>query len=187
MSNGDAGQGGKKLRRLIKGIRVAMLTTVSSNGTLRSRPMATIGSKDPGELWFFTRAGSPKSEEIRDNQRVNLSYADVKGDRFVSVSGTASIVRDPQRIKELWDRSYRTWFPLGKKDPDLALLRVGIDQAEYWDSASARLVQLMSGAKAAVSGEAAPPVVENRKLDMPEIEGSALPPLAPTTRGGAQG
>ena len=69
----------KKLRKLIKGARVAMLTTVGPDGTLRSRPMATLKAPFEGDVWFFTRATAPKADEIRDNDHVNVSYADHNG------------------------------------------------------------------------------------------------------------
>jgi len=132
----------KKLRKLIKNTRVAMLTTVAADGSLRSRPMANQESDVDGELWFFTRFHSGKSEEIQDNQKVNVSYASPKNDRFVSVSGTASLVRDPARMKELWRGELKEWFPEGKKDPELSLLKVAIDRAEYWDRGESRMVEL---------------------------------------------
>ena len=132
----------KKLRKLIKDVRVAMLTTSAADGSMRSRPMATPDADFDGELWFFTRYHSGKSEEIQEKQKVNVSYAAPKTERFVSVSGTASLVRDPARIKDLWRGQYKEWFPEGKKDPELALLKVTVDRAEYWDPSEHRMVEL---------------------------------------------
>lgn len=132
----------KKLRKLIRDSRVAMLTTVASDGTLRSRPMATPDGSFDGELWFITRFHSPKSDEIQENQRVNVTYASPKNDRYVSVSGTATLVRDPDKVKELWRGALKQWFPEGKRDPDLALLKVTVDRAEYWDANANRMVDL---------------------------------------------
>jgi general stress protein 26 len=143
---GDAGKTKdpvRKLRKLIKNIRVAMLTTAARDGSLRSRPMATQESDSAGELWFFTRYRSGMSEEIQENQRVNLSYASPKNERYVSVSGTASLVRDPDRIKDLWRGELKEWFPDGKKDPDLALLKITIDRAQFWDNDESRMVDLL--------------------------------------------
>ena len=123
----------RKLRKLIKGTRIAMLTTVASDGRLRSRPMATLKGGFDGDLWFVTRSAAAKTEEIRDNQHVNVAYADTDDDRYVSISGLASLVKDPAKIQELWSRRLREWLPGGKKDPDLALIRVRIDRAEVWD------------------------------------------------------
>jgi len=61
------------------------------------------------------------------------------------VSGRASLVKDAARIEEMWSGRLKAWFPDGKKDPDLALLRVQVDRAEYWDSKKAGMVQLAGG------------------------------------------
>ncbi len=132
----------KKLRKLIRDAPVAMLTTVASDGSLRSRPMATPDGDFDGELWFFTRYHSPKSDEIQENQKVNVTYATPKNDRYVSVSGRAALVRDPDKVKELWRGALKQWFPEGKKDPELALLKVTVDRAEYWDADANRMVDL---------------------------------------------
>jgi len=89
-----------------------------------------------------TRAGAPKTDEIRENQHVNVAYVDGDGDSFVSISGLASLVRDPVKIAELWSKRLRSWFPDGKKDPELALIRVRIDRAEVWDAKSATMIHL---------------------------------------------
>lgn len=132
----------RKLRKFIKGARIAMFTTVASDGRLRSRPMANLKGGFDGDLWFVTRSTAPKAEEIKDNQHVNVAYADTEEQRFVSISGLASLVREPAKLEELWSRRLRAWFPAGKKDPELALIRVRIDRAEVWDSKSATMVHL---------------------------------------------
>ena len=129
-----------RLNKLIKGIEVAMLITCESDGTLHSRPMAAQKADFDGDLWFFTRAGSHKVEEIEREHHVNLSYADPSNQRYISVSGLARLVRDRSRIDQLWDASYTTWFPEGKDDADLALLRVTVQRAEYWEGASSNVI-----------------------------------------------
>jgi general stress protein 26 len=152
----------RKLRKLIKNARVAMLTTVAADGTLRSRPMAAQGAGTDGELWFFTRYHSPKSEEIQQNQRVNVSYASRKNERYVSISGTATLVQDPARVKEMWRGEYKAWFPEGKNDPELALLKVRVDKAEYWDADENKMVDLNPpAAPAADAGRTRPSSVPN--------------------------
>ena len=167
----------KKLRKLIKGARVAMLTTVAPDGTLRSRPMATLKAPFEGDVWFFTRASAPKTGEIRDNDRVNVSFSDGDENRYLSISGTASLVRDTARIETLWSGRLKTWFPDGKKDPDLALLRVKVDRADYWDKKTSQMVHLAGIVRSALRGD---PAVDNRKA-----EGAAAG--VSTTGAGAQG
>ena len=155
----------KKLVEMIQGIRIAMLTTAMADGTLRSRPMATQQSEFDGDLWFFTGAGSPKAHEIEEDAHVNVSYADADSQRYVSVSGRARVVRDRQKAEELWNPAYKAWFPGGLDDPNLALLKVEVDGAEYWDSPSGAVVHLIGVAKALATGERYQPG-ENEKLDL---------------------
>jgi general stress protein 26 len=146
-----------KLNKLIKGIRIAMLTTSESDGTLRSRPMATQQHDFDGELWFFTGKASHKVVEIGADMHVNLSYADPSDNRYVSISGAGRIVIDPQKAKELWNPMLKAWFPKGLEDPDLALLKVAPTQAEYWDSPSSGVVHAIGFMKAIFTGERANP------------------------------
>ncbi len=175
---GDAATGDlKKLRKLIKGARVAMLTTVAPDGTLRSRPMATLKAPFEGDVWFFTRASAAKTDEIRDNDHVNVSFSDGDDNRYLSISGTASVVRDKARLEQLWSGRLKNWFPDGKKDPDLALLRVRVDRADYWDAKTSAMVHL-AGLVQSPSGET---TGDNRKTDNPGVGGGS------TTGAGAQG
>ena len=89
----------RRMRKSIKGARIAMFTTVASDGKLRSRPMANLKGGFDGDLWFLTRSSAPKAEEIRDNQHVNVAYSDCEDDRYVSISGTATLVRDPAKAR----------------------------------------------------------------------------------------
>jgi general stress protein 26 len=179
-SDSVAGKGDlKKLRKLIKGARVAMLTTVAPDGTLRSRPMATLKAPFEGDVWFFTRATTSKADEIRDNDQVNVSFSDGDDNRYLSISGTASLVRDKDRLEQLWSGRLKNWFPDGKKDPDLALLRVRVDRAEYWDTKTAAMVHLGGLVRSSLGGD---PSAANRKSDNP-----GAPSGGSTTGAGAQG
>lgn len=144
----------QKLAELIDDIDMAMLTTVADDGSLRSRPMRTQSPKEfDGTLWFLTEASSKKVTEIDHNHKVNLSYADPKNNKFVSVSGDAQEVNDREKVKELWQPIYKAWFPKGPEDPNVVALRVKVEKAEYWDSATSPVVYLVGFAKAVLTGE----------------------------------
>lgn len=131
----------KKLGEMLRGIRIAMLTTADAMGTLRSRPMATQKLEFDGDLWFFTRGQGGKVEEIDHNAHVNVAYAMPNDNRYVSVSGTAKVVHDDMKMHELWDPSYSEYFPGGLSDPDLALLKVEVQKAEYWTAPGSAIQQ----------------------------------------------
>jgi general stress protein 26 len=143
----------KKLRKIMRDIRMTMLTTVARDGRVHSRPMMTSDVEFDGNLWFIASTSSALAREISGNPNVNVTYASPDDDRYISVTGTASFVQDPAKLKELWSGKHKAWFPDGKKDPDLALLRVEVQLAEYWDE-SADSVQF-------VRPEAEPPAAGN--------------------------
>lgn len=154
----------EKLRELVKDIDFCMLTTADQDGTLRSRPMSTQQAEFDGDLWFFIEANSAKVDEVQRDHHVNVSYSDTSKNKYVSVSGTAQVLRDQAKINELWNPVHRAWFPKGPDDPNLALLKVSVHQAEYWDDTSSSMVQFFKMVKAAVTGT--PYEAENQKLNL---------------------
>jgi len=144
----------KKLQELIKDIKVAMLTTVSKSGQLRSRPMATQDVHVDDALWFITHTNTAKVAEVSQQEQVNLVYMDVKSQRYVSISGFGQTYRDTAKVNELWNPLMKAWFPKGPDDPMIAVMKVVPEYAEYWDAPSYSIVQLFGFIKAAVTGEA---------------------------------
>ncbi|HEU4834142.1 MAG TPA: pyridoxamine 5'-phosphate oxidase family protein [Pyrinomonadaceae bacterium] len=156
----------EKLRELVKEIDFCMLTTVDEGGDLHSRPMSSNGDIDAdGDIWFFTSASSHKVSEINKAPKVNVSFADPDKQRYISVSGTAQLVRDRAKIDELWRPEFKIWFPEGKDDPEIALLRVNLEKAEYWDSPSSTIGYALSFVSSLVTGKE-PNLGENRKVNL---------------------
>jgi general stress protein 26 len=131
---GSSSPQARKLRDLIKDVKFAMLTTRAIDGTLTSRPMTTLQTEFDGSLWFIVRADSLKALDIEQRPKVNLGYAAPEDGRYVSVSGTAELVRDRARLRELWNPMFETWFPNGPDDDNAALLKVEIGSADYWET-----------------------------------------------------
>ena len=141
-----------KLWSMIKDVRFAMLVT-DDDGALRGRPMAAVDRDFDGTLWFFTRASSHKVTEVNQDHRINLSYADPSRQNYVSISGHATVVRDAAEVARHWSEGVRTWFPKGKDDPDIALLKVRVEQGEYWDAPSSTMLHAYGYVKAVLTGQ----------------------------------
>ena len=160
-----------------------MVTTSACDGSLHSRPLATLEVEFAGALWFFTRAAASQAEDVKHTGRVNVSYVGPSGARYASVTGTAEIVRDRARARELWKPEYATWFPGGAEDPDLALLKVNVEKVEYWDSplnSVARLVEFVGGASSTIRISSLPPTPATPASPDDTIEGPMLD--EPTSR-----
>lgn len=145
-----------------------MLVTRAKNGDLRSRPMALAKVEEDGTFYFATDDDSGKIEEIRAAGEVNLSFQG--GRQFLSVSGRAKVVEGRALIEELWSPAWKVWFPEGKDDPRLCILKVEGRRGEYWDmSGTQGLSYLWEAGKALIRGE---------RLDMDDQKVSAKAELA---------
>lgn len=130
----------KKVWELIKGIEIAMLTTVSEDG-LVSRPMKTQDVEFDGELWFLTKKDTEKFHELLHNKQVNVAYADQS---FVSIRGEAELVQSPDKVKQFWSPAYEKLLETTYDDPNLVLIKVKAETAEFWDSGNKfKLIKFM--------------------------------------------
>lgn len=142
--------------KLIKEIKFAMFTTMDDNeGVLKSRPMTLQETEFDGDLWFFGGRSSEMIRHIEKNPKVNLAFANPQDSSYISASGVASVVLDQEKAKELWSPLYKIWFSEGLEDPNLCLIKVKVESAEYWESPSSPLVTIFSLAKAVLKGERA--------------------------------
>jgi general stress protein 26 len=159
----------QKLAENIKGIRIAMMTTLDPDGVLRSRPMATQEADFDGSLWFFTRSESAKVNSLGSDQHVNLAYADPNDNRWISVAGLGHLVLDKAKMKELWNPLLKAWFPDGLEDPQLGLIRVDVESAQLWDAPEGKLVTLIGFAKAALTGKPDDHAGHSEKINLETI------------------
>lgn len=150
-----------KLYDLIDDIEFCMLTTQDGN-ILRSRPMAHKEVDEAGALWFFTHASTHKTFEVQQEQQVNLAYAAPGSQNYVSLSGTASVVRDQAKVRELWSDLDKVWFKNGPDDPDVVFLKVVPTDAEYWDGVG--IVGQTFGYLQLKLTDTTPDLGENRKV-----------------------
>jgi general stress protein 26 len=140
-----------KLHDLLNEFGDAMLVTRTPDGSLRGRPMAVAAADPDGTLWFATDRHSGKMDELENDGRVALTLQSKT--TFVSLSGTARTVDDRAKLAALWKAEWKVWFPGGKDDPNITLLRVDGTAGEYWDNSGASgLKYLIEAGKALLSG-----------------------------------
>lgn len=133
---------GVRLQGLIKGLPVAMLTTIERDGSLHSRPMWAQELDDDATIWFLTAKDAAKVHEVSRESQVNVSYSSVDDERYVSISGTATLAFDPARAKRLVAQLDPAWLPEGLDESRLALLRVSVQKAHYWDAELQRMTSI---------------------------------------------
>ncbi|MCL8486706.1 MULTISPECIES: pyridoxamine 5'-phosphate oxidase family protein [Bradyrhizobium] len=147
---------------LMKKIGFAMLVTRDGD-KLRARPMSAYLARDENMIYFLTGARHHKDEEIARNPQVNLSFADAGSQTYVSLTGTAAVSNDRNKIRDLFTTTAKAWWD-SAEDPNIRLLKITPDDAEFWDSPGT-VVSYVKMAAAAVTGTR-PDIGDNRKVSM---------------------
>lgn len=152
----------EKLHELLTEFDAAMLVTHTPDGQLRSRPMALADVDADGTLWFLTQSHSGKVDEIISDPHVNVAMQSKL--KFISISGAAAPVLDRQKLDSIWNEAWKVWFPGGKDDPSLVLLKVRGEKGEYWDnSGTSGIKYLIEAGKAYLTGTH-PEVADDPKI-----------------------
>jgi general stress protein 26 len=149
-ASSSASQETEKVAELMRGIKFALLTTVEPDGTCIARPMAHQDVEFDGDLWFVSSRNARKVDQIAANPRVGVTFSSTRS--WVSVSGTAAVVEDLDKLKEVWSTDMDAWFPQGPDD-SLVLIKVTGDAAEYWDGPGGRVSTALSLVKTKVTGQ----------------------------------
>ncbi|MDZ5697320.1 pyridoxamine 5'-phosphate oxidase family protein [Chelativorans sp. M5D2P16] len=152
----------ERVWELVEKIGICML--ISRDGTdLRARPMAAYFDRDAHLLYFLTDAESHKEEEIARDPHVALAFADTSDQNYLSISGTAEVSNDRDRIRQLWSTPAKAWWD-NPDDPSIRVLKITPKDAQYWEGPGT-VVSYIKMAAAAVSS-ARPDMGENRKVNL---------------------
>jgi general stress protein 26 len=127
-----------ELARDMKGIDIAMLSTIAENGEIASRPMSN--NRDvtyDGNSYYFTRESARMVRDIVREPKVGLAFSNPPGllsgaGLFVAVEGRAEIIRDRTAFAAHWNPDLEVWFEQGVDTPGLVMLKVHAQRIKYW-------------------------------------------------------
>jgi len=119
-------------------------TNITSDKAFPTRPMSVQKVDDDGNFWFLSADDSHKNKEISGDPAVQLLFQGSSYSDFLSIYGVASITKDKEKIKELWQPIIKTWFTEGVDDPRITVIRVRPETGYYWDTKRGNVV---AGAK----------------------------------------
>jgi general stress protein 26 len=143
----------KKIKELAEKADFCHFVTHLTQLPLVSRPMSTRAVDEDGAIWFFSREGSNKNNEIKADKRVQLFYSNHSNFEFMTLFGTVSISKDTAKAKELWSATAKTCFSEGYDDPELTLLRFEPQEGHYWDTKDGKIVSLFKMVAGAIMGK----------------------------------
>jgi general stress protein 26 len=137
---------------LLKDFSTVMLVTHEQNGGIHGRPMAIAKLAADSETYFATDRRSPKVAAIKTNPDVAITAQ--SSSEFASLTGRVEVTEDRALVEEFWSPAWEVWFPGGKDDPNLVLLKFTPVEAEYWDNSGAEgLRYAFEGLRAYIKGE----------------------------------
>jgi general stress protein 26 len=116
-----------------------------ADGSAHSEPLTAQLDEDQVDTLFFFIG---KDNRVAGTHDLMLQFVSKGHDFFACIRGHGRIDNDRGLIDKLWNTQVEAWFPGGKDDANLALLRVDIDSAELWEtdiSVSGRLKMLFGG------------------------------------------
>jgi general stress protein 26 len=150
---------------IIEKAAVGMLTTRFTGG-LRARPLEARTDRYTGIIWFVIDSRGTKDDEINAENNIGLVFIDEDSCAYLSITGSASVICDPAKAREIWKKTDDVWWPDGPNDPNVRVLRVEPITAELWDGPASATVTAFEFAKARMTGEK-PNLGENRKITVP--------------------
>ncbi|MCO7218282.1 pyridoxamine 5'-phosphate oxidase family protein [Klenkia sp. PcliD-1-E] len=151
---------------LVTKAKVAMLTTMTADGTHVSRPMALQEAEFDGDLWFFAHEDSAKVRQLRATPSVNVSFSDDGHHTWTSIAGTAQVVHDRAKAEQLYTKVLQAWFPQGLDTPGLTLIRIQADSAEYWEGPTSTVSYALQTLRAAVTRTPRRDPIDNDTVDL---------------------
>jgi general stress protein 26 len=140
----------EKLKDLAEG-KMCLFCT-KENGELHSRPMGATQVDDSGDIWFFSAKSSNKNRQVAADPEAYLMFIESGKQHYLSLTTEVAIVEDQQKVDELWNGFMKAWFPGGKEDPEISLLRASVVHGHYWDEKDGHLIGMLKAGLKAVTG-----------------------------------
>ncbi len=151
LAGGDAIE---KMSELIKEAKTCFFCTSLNNGDLDARPMNVLEVDKQGNLWFLSASDSHKNDELQKDAHVRLFFQGSPHSEFLHLEGVATVSRDKEKIKHLWNFILKTWFTEGQDDPRITVIKVTPSHGYYWDNKHGNAiagVKMMIGAAIGVT------------------------------------
>ena len=144
----------KKIKELTgKAPSCFFCTKIETGKPFITRPMSVQKVDEDGNLWFLSSNDSHKNDEIENGSAVQLLFQGSNYSDFLNLYGTATISEDKEKIKELWNPMFKTWFTEGINDPRVSVIKVTPEEGYYWDTKHNMAIGLIKRVAGAIMGK----------------------------------
>lgn len=105
-------------------------------GAEHMQPMTAFCEEDGGTIWFFCRKDNDLVRGSAGGKQAMMCLVTGDDSFIACVGGKLAEDYDRERIDRFWNPVAGAWFPEGKDDPNLTLLRLDPVDAQVWVSHS---------------------------------------------------
>jgi general stress protein 26 len=98
-------------KEIMETTRYCALISLDESGHPQVRTMDPFTPDEDMVVWFGTNINSRKVREIRNDSRVTLYYEAPNGSGYVAIQGMASLVDDPDKLREYWKEEWDSFYP----------------------------------------------------------------------------
>ncbi len=137
-------------------------TDIRTGQAFATRPMSVQKLDDHGNLWFLSPDDSHKNDEVHADPYVQVLFQGSSYSDFLSLYGVATISKDKQKIKELWQPILKTWFTEGIDDPRITVIKVKPVDGYYWDTKHNMAVGMVKRVVGAIVGKTLDDSIEGK-------------------------
>lgn len=130
---------------------VHMVMLGSPDHSQHMQPMAPQSAREENAIWFYTRKTSDIARAAANGGIVHMCL--VTDDYQACLDGDLRTTYSPAHIERYWSSMVEAWYPAGKDDPDLTMLRFTPRSAAIWASTGSKLAFGWEIAKAITTGE----------------------------------
>ena len=137
-------------------------TDIRTGQAFATRPMSHQKLDDEGNFWFLSADDSHKNDELQSDPYVQILFQGSSYSDFLSLYGVATISKDKQKIKELWQPILKTWFTEGVDDSRITVIQVKPLDGYYWDTKHNMAVGLVKRVVGAIVGKTMDDSIEGK-------------------------
>jgi general stress protein 26 len=119
-----------------------------TDGRSHMQPMTAFCDKERGAIWFFTKKTTDLARQTAAGHYAMFTVMAKDQEFQTCIGGELTPDHDRAKIEAFWNPMVAAWFPDGKDDPDLTLLKLTPVDAQVWASRGGPLRYAFETAKA---------------------------------------
>lgn len=131
------------------------------------QPMMANGAREENSVWFYTSRAADLARAAQQGGKAHMAMIDRDSGYYASVAGELKVEHSETHINRFWNSVASAWFPEGKADDELTMLKFTPETAEIWAGPGSAVRFGWEIARANISGDE-PDIGHHATLTFPQ-------------------